>query len=528
MGQRAALVIVGWLVGGCAPQRPQPIPGPRSPVETPTAALSRALADTLWRFAHVGVLLVPLGDTAALACHQAERLFVPASNAKLFTGAAVLETLGPAYRFRTEAWAGGRVRHGVLEGDLIVRGYGDPSWSPNAGLEPFARLAAWADSLRHRGIERIRGRLVADASAFADDPVPPGWTVDDLVWAYGAPVPALFFHDGMATLTVRAGASGDTAHLRVTPEFGVLHLRNRTRTDPAAREAAIELRRALGRDTLVVTGVVPLDTVTRTWRVALPDPALAFVAALQRALASRGVAVEGGLAVLDASSSTPVGPLLFVDRSPPLAGLLGRMLKPSQNQWAELFLRTLGLELRGEGSTAAGLAVLDSLARAWGLPFEERRQTDGSGLSRANLVSPRFLVALLQRMARSAYADLWRRSLPVAGVDGTLASRLRGTLAEGRVVAKTGTLGNVRALSGYLERPDGRPWVFAILINHHGRTTAAVDRIVDALLLAWLTAPAEPDTGAEATAGAPTRRDGWVDSSAAKARACGNEWSIWR
>lgn len=514
------------LGAACAAPPPPSGPAPRT-ATGPAAALTRALGDSAWRWAHVGVLVVPLGDSIALVRHDDERLFVPASNMKLVTGAAALEALGPAYRFRTEVWAGGPVRDGVLEGDLVVRGLGDPSWSPNAGLDPFARLGAWADSLRRRGIHRVRGRIVADLSAFPDEPAPLGWALEDLVWAYGAAVPALVFHDGMAVLAARAGVPGDTARLTLAPDLGVLRVRNELRTDPTARTAEVEIRRALGSDELIVHGVVPADTATRSWRVALPDPALAFVAALRRSLVDAGLPVEGGLAVADATAPPLRRHLLFVDRSPPLAELLGRMLKPSQNQWAELFLRTLGWELRGQGTTVAGLAVVDSLVAAWGLPWEGLRPEDGSGLSRANLVSPRFLVALLQRMARSPHADLWRRSLPIAGVDGTLAQRLRGTPAQGRVIAKTGTLGNVRALSGYLLRPDGAVWVFSVLVNHHGRTVGEVDRVVDALLLDWLFVPAEPNGSVAATPGRSTRSHRWGDSSRT-AKVSGSVSSTWR
>jgi D-alanyl-D-alanine carboxypeptidase/D-alanyl-D-alanine-endopeptidase (penicillin-binding protein 4) len=178
-----------------------------------------------------------------------------------------------------------------------------------------------------------------------------------------------------------------------------------------------------------------------------------------------------------------VGPVLFTHTSPPMTEIVAAFMKPSQNQIGEILLKTLGVELRGMGTAGAGIAVIDSLSRAWGMPRRLLSQADGSGLSRYNLVAPAYLVALLEREARSPHAQVFIASMPIAGRDGTLASRMRGTPAEGNLRAKTGTLSGVRALSGYFNTASGEAMVFSILSNHHTVGSRDVDRVAEAAIM---------------------------------------------
>lgn len=452
------------------------------------ATLDSVFADTALTQAHWGVLVRSLDDGEVIYRQNAEKLFVPASNMKLVTGAAALQALGPAYRYRTRVLAAGPVRDGALRGDLIVVGSGDPTLSVRFGGDARAVFRAWADSLRARGIRRVTGNLVGIDSVFDDVPLGRGWAWDDLDAAYSAEISGLQFNEGAIAVRVYAGrAVGDAGVVVLDPPTAYVPVVNQTRTVAAGRAGWLDATREPQGAGLRLRGEVPLGSDALNERFATRNPTAYFVGVLRETLREAGVAVEGAAIDADewperATSAAGAAPL-FTHASPPLAEILPAYLKPSQNQIAETLLRTLGRELRGEGSSRAGAAAEDSVLRAGGLPTARRLViADGSGLSRYNLVSPAFLADLLTRMAQGPHAQLWQAALPVAGVDGTLASRLRGTPAERNVHAKTGTLSSVRALSGYLTTAAGERLVFSMLANHHARAAADVDRVVDAAL----------------------------------------------
>ncbi|HEV2132403.1 MAG TPA: D-alanyl-D-alanine carboxypeptidase/D-alanyl-D-alanine-endopeptidase [Longimicrobiaceae bacterium] len=445
--------------------------------------------DTAFAHAHWGVVIRSLETGETLYRRNESKVFIPASNQKLLTGAAALEVLGPDFRYRTELVANGPVQNGVLRGDLLVRASGDPtiSWRFHEG-EARAVFRAWADSLRAHGVRRIAGAVVGVDEVF-DDPVYGwGWPWDDLGGQFAAPVAGLQFNEASVVVEVfpasRAGAPGIVA---LTPPSGHVRLENRTTTVEAGRPAQIEMGYVELDDLLVVSGEIPRDTSGITQRVGVRDPARYFITALRETLREAGIAVEGRAMLReDLEEDAPAlrgGARLFVHHSPPVREILPIMMKPSQNQIAEALLKTLGAEARGQGRAAAGAQVVDSLFGAWGLDTGGLSMRDGSGMSRYNFVTPELLIGLLERMTQSPHWELWYASQPVAGIDGTLRNRLRGTPAEGNVHAKTGTLSNIRAVSGYVTTADGERLAFAMLVNHHLRTAAAADRLIDAALV---------------------------------------------
>lgn len=450
--------------------------------------LETVLADTALDHAHWGVLVRSLASGETLFTHNADKLFVPASNMKLITGAAVLEALGPDYRYRTEVGATGPVQAGVLHGSLVVRGTGDPTLSARFGDDPRLVFRAWADSLRARGITRVAGGIVGVDSAFADGPVGAGWAWDDLHSYYAAEFGALQFNEGAVEVQLFPSATvGEPGIVALNPPTQYVPVVNRTVTTAPGTETRLRVSRDPVGPGITVTGQIAADTLLAERAVAVRDPTAFYLATLRETLREAGVVVEG--AALDADQlpaedlsvwrATP----LFVHRSPPLREILPAMLQPSQNWIAETLLRTLGRELRGEGTADAGEAVVDSLFTLWSLPVDELRVADGSGLSRYNLISPELLAALLAHMTRSPNWELWYSSLPTAGQTGTLARRLGSTPLAGNVHAKTGTLSGVRSLSGYLTTAAGERLIFSVLVNNHLRSASAVDRVVDAALL---------------------------------------------
>lgn len=233
-----------------------------------------------------------------------------------------------------------------------------------------------------------------------------------------------------------------------------------------------------------------MDTAAITLTVAVRDPAGYFLAVLRETLREAGVTVEGQALTAGEwpEARDPAERPLFTHSSPPLREIVPAMMQPSQNWIAETLLRTVGRERRGEGSARAGAAVADSVLRAWELPVDGFRMADGSGLSRYDLVTPELFVALLARMRSDPLRELWYASLPTAGESGTLENRMRGSPLRGRVHAKTGTLSGVRSLAGYLETPASGTLAFAVIVNHHTRSAAAADRVVEAALALILAA----------------------------------------
>ena len=477
------VLAAAFALGACAPAAPALAPAPaRAPV---AAALDSIFGDTLFARAQWGVLVRSLETGETLYRRNAEKLFVPASNQKIVTGAFALETLGPDFRYRTAVEAEGPVSGGVLAGSLVVRGSGDPTLSARfGGVRPLFR--AWADSLRARGITRIAGAVVGNDDVFDDVPLGRGWAWDDLDASYSAEVSGLQLNEGYVTVRVGPGARpGDPAVVTLDPATSYTPAINQAVTGAAGTARSAEATRAPLGPGIVVTGTAPPDSTPEEIEVAVRDNTLFFATALRESLIEAGIRVDGPALDDDARPDSARRPAtrLFVHASPPMPEVLAAFLKPSQNQFGEILLKTMGRHLRGAGTASAGLAVEDSLARAWSLPPRALRPADGSGLSRYNLVAPEFLVALLERMTRSPHYTVFYNAMPVAGVDGTLRNRMKGTPLEGNVHAKTGTLSGVRSLSGYLTTAAGERLAFSILVNNHTLSASAADRVAEAALL---------------------------------------------
>lgn len=476
-------VAITLSLGGCATLAPAA--GPRA--GSLATALDSIFADTALDHAHVGVEVRSAETGETLYEMNSARLFVPASNMKLVTGAAALEGLGPDFVFRTDLAVAGSIRDGVLNGNLVVRGRGDPTLSVRFQDDPRDVFRAWADSLRAHGITRVAGSLVGVDSFFPGPPLGSGWSWDDLHTYYSTEYGALQYNEGAIRVDVYPGREpGMPAVVVLDPATQYVQIANRTVTSPAGGETRISITREETGAGLVVSGAIAADTTSIGRDVAVRDPTMFFLTALRETLREAGISVEGPAVDAD---ELPLEDLsvaramhLFSHASPPLAEVLPGMMKPSQNWIAETLLLTVGAELRGVGTAREGAAAVDSMVADWGLDADELRMADGSGLSRYNLVSPDFLADLLARMATSAHADLWMASLPVAGEDGTLARRMDDPPLAGNVRAKTGTLSGVRSLSGYLDTPSGRRLIVSTMVNNHARSAAAVDRMVEAAL----------------------------------------------
>lgn len=483
------------LVAGCAAASPTRAPTPTVPgarAERSSPSTLRTFVDSLidvsdFRSAHWGVLIVDPARGDTLYNRNADKLFIPASNMKLVTGSVSLVSLGADYRWSTTLLARGPVRDGVLAGDLVVRGTGDPSISNRMQHgDALAPLRALADSLRAHGVTRIRGTVVAAPSPFTDAQIGYGWEWDDLDGSDGAGVDALYLNEGYTEIVVHGGAKeGDPVRATTRPvaTYPALIVRAGTtaplRADATAAEKAASRALTVAHDSshtgVVVAGTIAAgDSVVEeiTYRHLVP----AYIAAMREALVSRGIAVDGGT-----TDTTVRADSIATLQSPTLREVLPFFEKPSQNQIGELLLKTLGLERAGAGRADSAARFVERQLISWGVAADAFKIRDGSGLSRHSFLSPRAIVTVLDVMRRHPDFRTFYDALPIAGVDGTIRNRMKGTPAQGNLHAKTGTLDRARSLSGYITTADGRMLLLSALCNNYSVPTARVDQVTDAL-----------------------------------------------
>jgi D-alanyl-D-alanine carboxypeptidase/D-alanyl-D-alanine-endopeptidase (penicillin-binding protein 4) len=417
---------------------------------------------------------------------NAEKLFMPASNLKLVTAAVALARLGPDHRFRTRVAATGPVESdGTLRGDLVVVGGGDPMiserWSEDD--DPLAVFRAWVDSLEAHGVRRIAGDVVGDDDLFDDVHIGPGWAWDYLDRAYAAEIGALLYNEGAIAFRITPGDSvGAPAKVEGRPPTAYLRVRNEVVT--VSDSTDIELRasrRPFGNDARLWGAIwIGRDSVIRY--IAPHEPTLFFVTVLKETLERNGIEVMGRPVDADSLGDRFSGDslvTLFVHESPPLSEIVKPFLKRSQNQIGEMLLRYLGVAATDTGSVETGRRVVETTLTAWGIPESSYVYVDGSGLSRYNYLSPEAIVRLLRVMARRPEFQVFYDALPIAGVDGTIERRMRGTRAEGNARAKTGYISNARALSGYVTTSDGELLAFSMIVNNFDAPVRAAEYLQD-------------------------------------------------
>lgn len=488
----------------------------KSPATRIDAILSEPdLARGFW-----GIQVVSLSSGRVLYEHNADKLFTPASNTKLFTTAAALALIGPDYTFRTTVETNGTLdKHGRLTGDLLLVGRGDPNLS---GRElpyalhtertdhPIEALEQLADEVVQKGVKYVDGDVIADDSYFAFERYGEGWSQDDLVWADGAPVSALTTNDNVVFVNILpADRAGEHAFVNITPFADYYHVDNRMITTPAGTGRRIFINREPGSTVLTIWGNMPLDDAGANEALAIEDPAEFAAGLFRQLLEKRGVVIYGqqrtrhtDLASLSTFTVTALAParggaepsralqnqplVLASHESKPLMEDVRVINKVSQNLHAEILLRLLGREKGTAGTVEGGLEVMRGFLNNVGVPPDQYVFYDGSGLSRQNLVTPSAVVLLLRYAAQQSWGASFRDTLPVAGVDGSLAERFTDEDVQGRVRGKTGSLGGVKTLSGYATTGRGEEVAFSILTNNLNlpskRVTDAIDDVVGAIV----------------------------------------------
>ena len=546
---------------GVATAKPEVVSAPLPLAQEPPLSLAQQIAALVSQpavaRAHWGVMVTTLDGRPIYALNEAQ-LFQPDSNAKLFTTAAAMALLGPHQRFTT------RIEYGsvgskdkTIYGDIVIIGTGDGNLSsndfpyhtpgetknaPEAEIPPLHYLIEVADEIAAAGVKRLKGDVIGDDTVFPWEPYPQGWSIDDMVWGYGAPVSGLSIGDNQIRVTVRPGRTaaecptlewqaGIPAYFQV--DAGALF------TGPAKSGNHVQMAREVGSKALRIYGSIAVDAPPDSEEIAIADPAEFAAIALKELLEERGVRVDGkavskhrfvyqGPGFMEESrqdlpklpavpmsagqssiltglvSCSDACPVMLQHTSPQVLDDVVLTNKISQNLHAELLLHHLG-KTYGEayaggdggvdGSTAEGVRVVRQFLVNAGIDKDDFVFYDGSGLSGYDLVTPRAVAKLLSYAAHDPktgapqpWFAAWKASLPIGGVDGTLADRFTTAPLKGHVFAKTGTHSEGRALSGYLDCASGQTVIFSILLDHHlpGDTADryAMDKIVAAIAAA--------------------------------------------
>jgi D-alanyl-D-alanine carboxypeptidase/D-alanyl-D-alanine-endopeptidase (penicillin-binding protein 4) len=499
----------------------------------------------------VGVKVVSLDTGRVLFEENAEKLLVPASNMKLYTVAAALDRLGADFRFNTSVYAQELPdKKGKLRGDLVLYGRGDPTFATRFnGGDYFKAIDELAARVVAAGVRQVEGNLVGDESYFTGPPRSPGWEWDDLQWYYGADVSALTVNDNALDLSVKPGArAGDPGMVTTGPASPVIRVVvardkeevadaphfltfiNRVTTAPRGAKRDISVHRPLGQNFIEVSGQIAEGDPGYKGEVAAARPALLFASMLRAALEKQGVTIKGRTRVIDAPVRpkqpeappaagqppviVPAGQLpvtavagqpvkspypveIARRESPPFSEIAAQTLKPSQNLYTELILRTLGKQYPAADpkltTAEAGLSVVRTFLNEAGVNTAHLAFVDGSGLARQNLITAESTVQLLTYMSKHRHALAWHDAQPVAGVDGTLRSRMRNTAAAGNLRAKTGTLNNVSGLSGYVTTAAGERLAFSIIVNHYPDDNSPRQNYMDAIAVLLASFAAKSD-----------------------------------
>ncbi|MFP4529415.1 MAG: D-alanyl-D-alanine carboxypeptidase/D-alanyl-D-alanine-endopeptidase [Candidatus Kapaibacterium sp.] len=420
----------------------------------------------------VGIAVQSLESGEYLYRLNDKKNFLPASTLKVMTTAAALDYLGPEYRYLTELYLDGRLeKSGEFFGNVIIRGTGDPTLKREFNEKPLAVLQSWAEKLDSLGVRSIRGNIIGDDNFFDQVYYGPGWAWDDIPFSYSAQVNALSIWGNRVDINVMQGDSaGEPAYIDIIPNNDYIRVINNVRTAPPDGLTEIHYLRDWGANLIELFGTIKFDTSgieSELLSVTIDNPTLYFLNLFRHTLARKNIRFRGALIDVDDLNERIVyTPDMKVAeyRSPPLSEIIKIINKKSDNLAADMLLKTLGRESSGIGSFDRGVNLVLKYAAKMGISPENINVVDGSGLSRLNLFSPRYQVALLASIYRSSYREIFMNSLASPGEEGTLESRMLRSLAENNVVAKTGSLNGVSTLCGYITTRDRETLAFSIMI----------------------------------------------------------------
>jgi D-alanyl-D-alanine carboxypeptidase/D-alanyl-D-alanine-endopeptidase (penicillin-binding protein 4) len=527
-----ALLLFAAIAYAQTPTAPPTSAHPAYPTSTSTPLATRIatlLADPAVSRSHWGIAVTTLDGTPIFGLNEAQ-FFRPASNNKIFTTAAAMHLLGPDFSLTTTAGPDAIADPGGnITGNIVLRGAGDPTFS--SALFPYRtpaqRKAASADTkpdplhtldelaagLAATGVKAVSGNVIGDDTLWPWQPSSTGWEIDDAVWGYGAPISALSILDNQLTLTVTPGPVGQPATAAITPDTGYYQLQLDVKTVAATTPAGLDLDRAPGSHSLRIFGTIAA-TKPYTTDISIDDPAEFAAQAFKSALEAHGIKIAGQAIARHRLNTDPADtadesriplPTLptapasvahlqvcasmcfgTVDHDgPPLSDDVTLTLKLSQNLHAESLLHTLGKTYAADGSTAQGVRVVRQFLLNAGLDPADFLFYDGSGLSSHDLITPRATATFLAFAAKQPWFAKWKAALPIGGEDGTMGTRFSEGPLHNHLFAKTGSLGETAALSGYLDAASGRTLIFSIFTDTHtplhSPNRATLDKVVAAI-----------------------------------------------
>lgn len=443
--------------------------------------------DPSFNGAEWGVVIQSLANGEYFYKKNEDKLFTPASNLKILTTAAALFLLGEDYTYSTDVFYRGEIDGSILEGDLIIQGRGDPTLSARFhDGDMTAVFSNWADSLLRNGIDEIKGNIIGDDNYFDDIGLAPGWSWENESYWYSAPTSALSFNDNCVDLIIQPNRNKKTVDINILPDIKYVVILNNVEVLDDDSKASIDVYRERGTNVINVFGHIGAYADSFKTFVSVNNPTQFSVVTFKDVLKKKGIKVSGYPVDIDDISS-PIdyskANFLFSYHSPELKDIVKVINKNSYNLYAELLLKTIGLEIEGFGSTANGIKAEKTFLNEIGINPESIRLVDGSGLSRLNLISPRNIVAVLDYIYKSPYFIPFYNSLPIAGTDGTLGKRMTYSQTRNNVRAKTGYLEGVRSLSGYVYTGDKEPVAFSMIVNNYLVPDKLAENIQDLICL---------------------------------------------
>lgn len=458
------------------------------------AAIDRLAADPSLKHAGLGVCVMSLESGQIIASHAPQKSVIPASALKLIPAATALSILGPNYRYTTDLQMQGEIdANGVLHGNIIIKGSGDPSlgsaeWEEAISFEDF--LEKFKLSIQQNGIRKIDGYIIGDDSYFSTAVTPKTWTLNDLGNYYAAGIHGLNIHDNLYYLQFKQTAqSGQSPPVySVTPSIPELQIVNEV----------VSAGRNSGDNAYIygfpytylryIRGSIPAGNGYFKIKGSIPDPALVAARQLQSVLLQAGVSVSKGATtrrLLNLRQEVDGRPVKTLIRhfSPRLSKIIERNLYRSVNLYSEALVHTLGKTEKNEGSTEKGLEAIEEYWRGQGIDMGAGFLEDGSGLSSKNAVSPELMSSILYKVSQLPQFETFQNCIPLGGRTGSISGKFRGTAAEGRVWAKSGTLSRVRSYAGYATSVKGEKYSFAIIVNNYSGRGSLIRQKLDRFLV---------------------------------------------